>query len=77
MSEIYMNNMQKTPEQQIDEVVEISKALFLPNARNPHEAEKIKRNIESAGDHLKSLAAIVNDANLFKALFYEMMSKMR
>ncbi len=69
--------MQKTPEQQIDEAVEISKALFLPNARNPHEAEKIKRNIESAGDHLKSLAAIVNDANLFKALFYEMMSKMR
>ena len=72
-----MNNMQKTPEQQIDEAVEISKALFLPNARNPHEAEKIKRNIESAGDHLKSLASIVNDANLFKALFYEMMSKMR
>lgn len=69
--------MQKTPEKQIDEAVEISKALFLPNARNPHEAEKIKRNIESAGDHLKSLAAIVNDANLFKALFYEMMSKMR
>ena len=72
-----MNNMQKTPEQQIDEAVEISKALFLPNARNPHEAEKIKRNIESAGNHLKSLAAIVNDANLFKALFYEMMSKIR
>ena len=51
-----MNNMQKTPEQQIDEAVEISKTLFLPNARNPHEAESIKRNIESAGDHLKSLA---------------------
>ena len=72
-----MNNIQKTPEQQIDEAVEISKALFLPNARNPHEAEKIERNIEVAGDHLKSLAAIVNDANLFKALFYEMMSKIR
>ena len=28
MSVIYMNNMQKTPEQQIDEAVEISKALF-------------------------------------------------
>lgn len=72
-----MNNIQKTPEQQIDEAVEISKALFLPNARNSYEAEDIKRNIESAGDHLKSLAAIVNDANLFKALSYEMMSKMR
>lgn len=72
-----MNNIQKTPEQQIDEAVEVSKALFLPNARNSYEAEDIKRNIESAGDHLKSLAAIVNDANLFKALFYEVMSKMR
>ena len=25
-----MNNIQRTPEQQIDEAVEISKALFLP-----------------------------------------------
>ena len=72
-----INNMQKTPEQQIDDAVKISKALFLPRARNSQEAEKIERNIEAAGDHLKSLAVIVNDANLFKALFYEMMSKMR
>ena len=72
-----MNNIQKTPEQQIDEAVKISKALFLPNARNPHEAENIKRNIEAAGDHLKSLVTIVNDADLFKALVYEIMSKMR
>ena len=69
--------MQKTPEQQIDDAVKVSKALFLPIARNLQEAENIERNIEAAGDHLKSLAAIVNDANLFKALFYEMMSKMR
>ena len=27
MSEIYMNNMQKTPEQQIDEAVEISEEI--------------------------------------------------
>ena len=69
--------MQKTPEQQIDDAVKVSKALFLPRARNSQEAENIERNIEAAGDHLKSLAAIVNDANLFKALFYEMMSKIR
>ena len=69
--------MQKTPEQQIDDAVKVSKALFLPRARNSQEAENIERNIEAAGDHLKSLAAIVNDANLFKVLFYEMMSKMR
>lgn len=77
ISEMDMNNMQKTPEQQIDDAVKVSKALFLPRARNSQEAENIERNIEAAGDHLKSLAAIVNDANLFKALFYEMMSKMR
>ena len=69
--------MQKTPEQQIDDAVKVSKTLFLPRARNSQEAENIERNIEAAGDHLKSLAAIVNDANLFKALFYEMISKMR
>ena len=57
--------MQKTPEQQIDDAVKVSKALFLPIARNSQEAENIERNIEAAGDHLKSLVAIVNDANLF------------
>lgn len=72
-----MNNMQKTPEQQIDDAVKVSKALFLPRARNSKEAENIERNIEAAGDHLKSLVAIVNDADLFKALVYEIMSKMR
>ena len=72
-----MNNTQKTPEQQIDEAVAISKALFLPKVKSQQEAENIKRNIESAGDHLKYLVAIVNDADLLKALFYEIMSKMK
>ena len=72
-----LNNIQKTPEQQIDDAVKVSKALFLPRARNSQEAEKIERNIEAAGDHLKSLVAIVNDTDLFKALVYEIMSKMR
>ena len=72
-----MSNTQKTPEQQIDEAVENLKVLFLPQARNKQEAENIERNIEAAGDHLKSLVAIVNDADLFKALVYEIMSKMR
>ena len=72
-----MNNIQKTPEQQIDDAVKVLKALFLPRAWNPHEAENIERNIEATGDHLKSLVAIVNDADLFKALVYEIMSKIR
>ena len=72
-----MSNIQKTLEQQIDEVVAISKAHFLPQAKSKQEADYIERNIEYAGNHLKSLAAIVNDTNLFKVLFYEIMSKMR
>lgn len=76
-SKMDMNNIQKTPEQQIDDTVKVSKALFLPRARNSQEAEKIERNIEAAGDHLKSLVAIVNDADLFKALVYEIMSRMK
>ena len=40
-SEIDMNNIQKTPEQQIDDAVKVLKALFLPRARNLQEVEKI------------------------------------
>ena len=35
------------PEQQIDEAVESLKALFLPQARNPHESDEIKRRLDS------------------------------
>lgn len=45
-----MNNLQKAPEQQVD---------------------------EAAGDNLKSLAAIINDADLFKALYYKIKANMR
>ncbi|MBR3897340.1 MAG: hypothetical protein IKJ42_10110 [Bacteroidaceae bacterium] len=74
---MYPNNMYKTPEQQIDEAVEISKALFMPQAKSQQEADSIKRNIEAAGDHLKAISAIVNDGNLFKALMNEALSRMR
>lgn len=58
--------MQKTPEQQLDEAVKVSKALFLQKARNSQEAENIERNIEATGNHLKSLVAIVNDTDLLR-----------
>ena len=48
-SEMDMNSMQKTPEQQIDEAVENLKALFLPQARNKQEADEIKRRLDSLG----------------------------
>lgn len=45
-----MNNIQKTPEQLIDEAVESLKALLLPQARNLQEADEIKRRLDSLGD---------------------------
>ena len=56
-----MSNTQKTPEQQIDEVVESLKALFLPQARNKQEADEIKRRLDSLGHEVKAVSAIVND----------------
>ncbi len=44
-----MDNINKTPEQQIDEVVESLKALLLSQARNQQEAEEIKRRLDSLG----------------------------
>lgn len=42
MSKMDMNNIQKTPEQQIEEVVESLKALFLPQASNQQETDEIR-----------------------------------
>ena len=44
-----MNNIQKKPEQLIDEAEESLKALFLPQARNKQEADEIKRRLDSLG----------------------------
>ena len=56
-----MNNIQKTPEQQIEEVVESLKALFLPQARNKQEADEIKRRLDSLGHEAKAVSAIFAD----------------
>lgn len=72
-----MNNIQKTPEQQIDEVVESSKILLLPQARNQQEAEEIRRRLDSVGHELKAVSAIVNDGNIYKAVIHKILSQMR
>ena len=72
-----MNNMQKTPEQQIDEAVESLKALFLPQARNPHESDEIKRRLDSLGHEAKAVSAIVNDRDIYKAAIHKILSQMR
>ena len=50
-----MNNIQKTPEQQIEEVVESLKALFLPQARNQQEADEMRRRLDSLGHEAKAV----------------------
>ena len=77
ISEMDMNNMQKTPEQQIDEVVESLKALLLPQARNLQEADEIKRRLDSLGHEAKAVSAIVNDRDIYKAAIHKILSQMR
>ena len=71
------NNTPKTPEQQIDEAVENLKALLLPQARNQQEADEIKLRLDSLGHEAKSLSAIFNDRNIYKAAIHAILSKMR
>ena len=63
-----MNGMQKTPEQQIDEVVESLKVLFLTYAKNQQEADEIRRRLDSVGHEVKAVSAIVNDQDIYKAV---------
>ena len=72
-----MNNIQKTPEQQIDKAVESLKALFFPQARNQEEADEISRRLDSVGHEAKAVSAIVNDQDIYKAAIHTILSKMR
>ena len=68
MGKVDMNNIQKTPEQQIDEVVESLKVLFLTYAKNQQEADEIRRRLDSVGHEVKAVSAIVNDQDIYKAV---------
>lgn len=72
-----MNSIQKTPEQQIDEVVESLKALFLSQARNQQEADDIRRRLDSLGHEAKAVSAIVNDRDIYKAAIHKILSQMK
>ena len=72
-----MNNIPKTPEQQIDDAVESLKALLLPQARNKQEAYEIKRRLDSLGHEVKAVSAIVNDHNIYKAAIHKILSQMK
>ena len=72
-----MNNIQKTPEQLIDEAVESLKALLLPQARNLQEADGIKRRLDSLGHEAKAVSAIVNDRDIYKAAIHKILSQMK
>ncbi len=77
MGKVDMNNIQKTPEQQIDEVVESLKVLFLTYAKNQQEADEIRRRLDSVGHEVKAVSAIVNDQDIYKAAIHTILSKMR
>ena len=72
-----MNNIQKTPERQIDEAIEGLKTLLLPQARNQQEADEIRRRLDSLGHEAKAVSAIVNDRDIYKAAIHKILSQMR
>ena len=72
-----MDNINKTPEQQIDKVVESLKALLLSQTRNQQEAEEIKRRLDSLGREVKAVSAIINDRNIYKAAMHKILSQIR
>lgn len=72
-----MDNINKTPEQQIDKVVESLKALLLSQTRNQQEAEEIKRRLDSLGHEVKAVLAIINDRNIYKAAMHKILSQIR
>ena len=72
-----MDNINKTPEQQIDKVVESLKALLLSQTRNQQEAEEIKRRLDSLGQEVKAVSAIINDRNIYKAAMHKILSQIR
>ena len=72
-----MNNMQKTPEQQIDEAVESLKALFLSQAKNQQKVDEISRRLDSLGHEAKAISAIVNDRNVYKAAVHKILSQIK
>lgn len=76
-SEMDMNNIHKTPEQQIDKAVESLKTLLLPQARNKQEADEIKGRLDSLGHEAKAVSAIINDRDIYKAAIYKILSQMR
>lgn len=77
VTELDRNNIQKTPEQQLDEAVQSLKALFLLQARNLQEAEEIKRRLDSLGYDAKAVSAIINDRDIYKAVIHKVLSQMR
>ena len=72
-----MDNINKTPEQQIDKVVESLKALLLSQTRNQQEAEEIKRRLDSLGHEVKAVSARINDRNIYKAAMHKILSQIR
>lgn len=67
--------MNKITDQQIDEVIESLKKLFLSQNTNEQQAEEIKRRLDSLGHDTKALNAIANEHNIPKGLIHTILSK--
>ena len=71
-----MENINKSFEQQIDEVVEGLKVIYAMCAKSKEEAEKNKRQLDIAGHEVKALSAIINEGDGCKAIIEMILSRM-
>lgn len=68
--------MNKTPEQQIDEIIEVLKSVLVCRTSNLHEQTYIKRTLDAFGHEMKASSAIINDNDVQKAAIHLILSRL-
>ncbi len=66
--------MNKTPDQQVDELVAGLKMILLPQAPNAIQRQATEKELDSFGERAKALNAI-HEYNFMKALYHVMKSQ--
>lgn len=68
--------MDKTPEQQIDEIIEVLKSVFVSKESNLREQTNIKNALDALGYEVKAMSAIINDNDVQKAMVHLLLSRL-
>lgn len=68
--------MDKTPEQQVDEIIEILKSVFVSKESDLQEQTNIKNSLDALGYEVKAMSAIINDNDVQKAMMHLLLSRL-